>query len=71
MRWTSLFGRKSDDELNADPSGAAELASRAGRCPLKPWQRYGVVGVFAFFLIKGLLWLLVPAIILFWRSLAG
>lgn len=33
-------------------------------------KRLGVAG-FMFFLVKGLLWLLVPAGIVLWRSLSG
>lgn len=40
----------------------------AQRCPLPPWlQKIGIFG-FLFFLAKGVLWLTVPAVLLFFGS---
>ena len=34
-----------------------------GKCPAKTWvKRFGAAG-FVFFLVKGLLWLIVPAVV--------
>lgn len=40
-------------------------------CPLPRWGRWGAVAAFMFFLIKGLLWLSLPAILVAWRSCSG
>lgn len=38
------------------------------RCPIPQWlRRLGVAG-FLFFLIKGLLWLIVPAVAAWWAA---
>jgi hypothetical protein len=38
-----------------------------GRCPV-PWYARLGVAAFMFFLIKGLLWLTVPAVLAWWAS---
>jgi hypothetical protein len=43
----------------------AAPADAAGRLGVRWLQRLGVAG-FAFFLIKGLLWLTVPALLAYW-----
>jgi len=53
-------------ESRIDASPAPESASAP--CPLpRTARRIGLVA-FCFFLIKGLLWLLIPALV-YWRSL--
>jgi hypothetical protein len=42
----------------------------AGKCPIPWWKRLTLL-TFLFFLIKGLAWLVVPAVIIWWRSIAG
>ncbi len=51
---------------------AVETAAKAESCPVKnKWvRRVGAAG-FMFFLIKGLLWLTVPAAIAVWRGCAA
>lgn len=51
------------------PLSDAAIA-KEGKCPLTLWQKLGFLG-FMFFLIKGLLWLLIPAGLLLWRSMSG
>lgn len=34
----------------------------------KKWLKYAGVGAFAFFLIKGLAWLIVPAALIWWGA---
>jgi hypothetical protein len=53
--------------------GAGEQAAtiRVLGCPLPRWARWPVLGAFLFFLIKGLLWLSLPAIVVAWRSWAA
>lgn len=47
------------------------LEQPAARNGAMAWlRRLGVAG-FLFFLIKGMLWLIVPAAIMWWRSAAG
>ncbi len=42
---------------------APNSASKPAKCPVPPlWRRLGLAA-FLFFLIKGLLWLLVPALV--------
>lgn len=62
---TKFRFRRSEPEIAA---GAA--TQHVGKCPLNWWQRLGFLG-FCFFLIKGLLWLIVPALVIWWRSIAG
>lgn len=54
--------------VSVDSAGASAPAEAPARTP---WlRRIGVAG-FLFFLIKGLLWLTVPAAIAAWRGWAG
>lgn len=46
------------------------MVAQSERASLSWWQRLGFYG-FMFFLIKGLLWLIVPAVIVWWRSMRG
>jgi len=39
-------------------------------CPIPWWKRLTLL-TFLFFLIKGLAWLIVPGIIIWWRSVSG
>ncbi len=49
------------------PPGETE---RKRRCPVPGWVRkLGVAGTM-FFLIKGLLWLLIPALAVAWKALS-
>ena len=41
-----------------------------GKCPIPWWKRLTLLAFF-FFLIKGLAWLIVPAAVIWWRSVAG
>jgi len=34
----------------------------------KKWLKYAGIGAFMFFLIKGLLWLIVPALLIWWGT---
>lgn len=56
----------------SETMSAAGLPCRAaeGRCPLPWWKRLTLL-TFLFFLIKGLAWLVVPAVIIWWRAIAG
>lgn len=63
------------NDLDRQQSGVAEVLSAdagAKTCPVKgKWiRRIGAIG-FLFFLIKGLLWLTVPAALVLWRSCAA
>ncbi len=75
-RWHRLFavrgrsGKGVEQGVTGGPEAAAVAGARTGRCPLPWWQRLGVLG-FCFFLIKGLLWLLIPAGLFLWRWLGG
>ena len=54
-----------------DPKGgprAGALASIAKRCPLPKWTRRLGAAAFLFFLIKGLMWLIVPAVVVWWSA---
>ena len=42
----------------------------AAKCPIPWWKRLTLL-TFMFFLIKGLAWLIVPAVIIWWRAIAG
>lgn len=60
-----------------ESSSARAIAARqteqsqatAGKCPISWWKRLTLL-TFLFFLIKGLAWLVVPAVIIWWRALA-
>ena len=43
--------------------------SANAKCPIPWWKRLTLL-TFLFFLVKGLAWLVVPAIIILWRSVA-
>lgn len=53
-------------------SGGAESAgagtARWLGCPVPAWARRLGAAAFLFFLIKGLLWLTVPALLVLWRT---
>jgi hypothetical protein len=61
-------------ETNAqalEAGSANEAASPiAAKCPIPWWKRLTLL-TFMFFLIKGLAWLVVPAVLIWWRSIAG
>lgn len=55
------------DSNQNDNARTEELAAQPARCPLpKVARRIGLVAIL-FFLIKGLLWLVVPALLVWWR----
>jgi hypothetical protein len=60
------------DEQRKDASGVAERAAPVlARCPLpKATRRAGAAAVLVllFFLLKGLLWIAVPALLLWWGA---
>jgi len=58
--------------MNEQKPTTVEAAARQETCPVKNrWvRRIGAAG-FMFFLIKGLLWLTVPAAIAVWRGCAA
>lgn len=70
------FGRRQPthghpvDSSGSEKGAANAEALKTGKCPLTWWQKLGFLG-FMFFLIKGLLWLLIPAGLLLWRSMSG
>lgn len=56
-----------------DGAGASSHAEAVKQetCPVKnPWLRRIGAATFLFFLVKGLLWLLVPAAVVAWRAMA-
>ncbi len=55
---------------SSERATASAEAVEPAKCPLTWWQKLGFLG-FMFFLIKGLLWLLIPAGLLLWRSMSG
>jgi len=54
----------------AEPEAASQAHAAAGECPIPWWKRLTLLA-FLFFLVKGLAWLIVPAVIIWWRSVAG
>jgi hypothetical protein len=49
--------------------GGVVEAVKPASCPVKsPWVRRLGAAAFLFFLIKGLLWLIVPALLVWWGS---
>lgn len=52
----------------ATPTDAAR--AEGGKCPIAWWKRLTLLS-FLFFLIKGLAWLVVPALVIWWRAIAG
>lgn len=59
------------DNQETQTTGAAEAAApRVLGCPLPKWARRMGLAVFLFFLIKGLLWLIIPAGLIVWGWLA-
>ncbi len=60
--WTIFGGRGRD---------SAETAAQATPCPLPRAARRLGAAAFLFFLIKGLLWLTVPAALAIWRGWFG
>lgn len=50
--------------------GVPESGATPGKCPIPWWKRLTLLAFF-FFLIKGLAWLIVPAAVIWWRSVAG
>lgn len=61
-----------EQQQRGDAESAAAAAAKPEACPVKnKWlRRIGAAG-FMFFLIKGLLWLTVPAAIAVWRGCAA
>jgi hypothetical protein len=58
-------------DLQEHPATHAAAQARAVRvmgCPLPKWARRVGLAAFVFFLVKGLLWLLVPAAVVWWGS---
>jgi hypothetical protein len=50
--------------ISMDPRPSEPAASRPGlRCPVPKWWRRLGAAAFLFFMIKGLLWLAVPALV--------
>ena len=50
--------------MNQSPSEPTSAASEPAKCPVhSKWLRRLGAGAFLFFFIKGLLWLIVPAVI--------
>jgi hypothetical protein len=51
------------------PSGAG-TPSVPGKCPIRWRSRFGMLGglAFTFFLVKGLLWLTVPAVLAYFAT---
>jgi len=60
---------KQDERVEAQGEGAATL--RVLGCPMPRWARWPAVLTFTFFLLKGLLWLSLPALIVMWRRCFG
>lgn len=50
--------------------GEIQTSSAAGRGAGTWLKRFGVAGLL-FFFIKGMMWLIVPAAIVWWRSMSG
>ena len=50
--------------------GSPEATAEPAKCPvpLPRWGRWAAAGAFVFFLIKGLAWLVVPALLALWAS---
>lgn len=44
------------------------MDSEGNKINKKKWLKYAGVGAFTFFLIKGLLWLIVPAALIWWGA---
>jgi len=45
-----------------------EVAATPAKCPLPKWGRRIGAAAIVFFLIKGLAWLVVPALLVWWRA---
>jgi hypothetical protein len=52
----------------SDGGAAEQAAPLSARCPLPKVARRVAALTVLFFLIKGLLWLAVPALLVWWRS---
>jgi len=52
------------------PGAVGDSPAAAAKCPIPWWKRLTLI-TFLFFLVKGLAWLVVPALIIWWRSIAG
>ena len=53
-----------------EPVSVASPRITGASCPIPWWKRLTLL-TFMFFLIKGLAWLIVPGIIIWWRSMGG
>ena len=55
-------------DQRAHGTGAEQdgLAVQPAKCPLPKWGRRLGAAAFLFFLIKGLMWLIVPAVLAWW-----
>ncbi len=60
---------------DGDEAGGSGKGGRGGEgtirvlgCPLPRWARWPAVCAFAFFLVKGLVWLSLPLMVVGWRS---
>lgn len=62
LRWTIFGGRGRD---------GAETTAESPACPVPRAARRLGAAAFLFFLIKGLLWLTVPAALALWRGWFG
>ncbi|MBX3404744.1 MAG: hypothetical protein KF699_15135 [Phycisphaeraceae bacterium] len=60
----------SEASAAASVRGETETNSAARRGTVAWVKRLGVAG-FLFFFIKGMMWLIVPAAIVWWRSMSG
>ena len=49
------------------PSNAENIAAQPARCPLPRWARWTGLAAFVFFLLKGLAWLGLAALV-WWRA---
>jgi hypothetical protein len=63
----SMPGTPTSDAAQAEATDSVHPV--AGKCPIPWWKRLTLL-TFLFFLIKGLAWLVVPAVIIWWRSVA-
>jgi hypothetical protein len=53
------------------PKQDASPSVRVLGCPVPKWCRWPVVAAFMFFLVKGLMWLTVPALLVWSRGCGG
>jgi len=53
-------------QVERSDAQAESVAAKPLRCPLPRWARRLGVAAFLLFLIKGLAWLIVPALLVWW-----